>query len=128
MDAVEIMKEYGRMCSAEGEYGCGGCELSDEFNGAGERCDIFIKKHPLKAVEIVKKWAAEHPVKTRQSEFLEMFPNAPLNPMNDMTIGIDPCDVDAKYKPHKGCDETLCSDCQSDCQREYWHEEVKDDK
>ena len=84
-------------------------------------CQKIESFYPEKAVEIVEKWAAEHPKKTRQSEFLKMFPRAPLNPMNDMTIGTDPCDVDAKYKPHKGCDETLCSDCQ----REYWLAEVK---
>lgn len=114
MDAVEIMKEYGRMCSAEGEYGCGGCELSDEFNGAGEWCGIFIKKHPQKAVEIVKKWAAEHPVKTRQSEFLKMYPNA-------TPFHIDPCNVDADMAIDSKCRRKSCIECRE----EYWNQEVE---
>ena len=117
MDAVEIMRTYSRMCDVESTKGCIYCGLSYSANGTGEPCKKFIGNSPEKAIGVIEKWSAEHPVKTRQSEFLKMFPRAPLNPMNDMTIGIDPCDVDAKYKPHKGCDETLCSDCQ----REYWN-------
>lgn len=119
MDAVEYLKEKVRMCI---EHRCGNCPLGK----AGDEqyyssCRAWEEEHPEEAVEVVKKWSAEHPVKTRQSEFLKMFPNAPLNPMNDMTIGIDPCEADAKYEPHAGCDEISCSDCQ----REYWSEEVE---
>lgn len=125
MDAVKYLKEAKRMCDVIGD--CRKCPINGLVNGlvAVIPCklveDNLELANPEKAVEIVEKWAAEHPKETRQSEFLKMFPRAPLNPMNDMTIGIDPCDVDAKYKPHKGCDETLCSDCQ----REYWLAEVK---
>lgn len=118
MDAVEYLNEKVRMCI---EHRCGNCPLGK----AGDEqyyssCRAFEEEHPEEAVAIVEKWETERSKKTRQNEFLNMFPNAPLNPMNDMTISISPCEVDAKYEPHKGCDETLCSDCQ----REYWHEEV----
>lgn len=120
MDAVEYLKAWTRMCYKHNPY-CKECPIGKEVHRRSSSCRTFENDNPEEAVEIVEKWAAEHPKKTRQSEFLKMFPRAPLNPMNDMTIGIDPCDVDAKYKPHKGCDETLCSDCQ----REYWLAEVK---
>ena len=121
MDAVEIMKEYGRMCSAEREYGCGGCELINEFNGAGEQCNIFIKKHPQKAVAIVEKWSAEHPKKTRQSEFLKMFPRVRTD--DDGVIYIHPCDVDTSYKNENGCGNISCRDCKE----KYWLAEVDND-
>ena len=64
MDAVEIMKAFGQMCSIEGEYGCSGCALSYEFNGTGETCGKFIGKNPKKAVEIIKRWVADGQYKT----------------------------------------------------------------
>lgn len=120
MDAVEYLIEK-RRATGNCNGACSQCIISSYKNGIGCSCNDLELRYPEKAVEIVEKWAAEHPIKTRQSEFLKMFPNAPLNPMNDMTISMSPCEVDAKYKPHKGCDETLCSDCQ----REYWSEEVE---
>lgn len=63
-----------------------------------------------------EKWAAEHPVKTRQDEFLKMFPNAG---MEDGIIKIDPCKVDTRNISHNGmvCDKyDLCADCR----RDYW--------
>lgn len=124
MDAVEYLKEKTRMtCSNKGgscNIDCYDCPLGSKNNG-DMLCTVLEAVQPEKAIAIVKKWAAEHPVKTRQSEFLKMFPNATLNSMNNMTIGISPCKVDTKYEPHAGCDEMLCSDCQ----REYWHKEVE---
>lgn len=122
MDAVEIMKEYGRMCDAEGEYGCSNCKMSNEFNGTGEQCDVFIKKYPQKAVEIVEKWAVEHPVKTRQSKFLKMFPNAMYS--DSSTLMIKPCELDqTELQNGRRCDD-YSGKCQS-CRKEYWNEEVE---
>lgn len=117
MDAVEYLKKKARMCDSLKK--CGDCPLNKINNTDNINC--FDRHCEEEAVAIVEKWSAEHPVKTRQSEFLKMFPNATLNPMNNMTIGISPCKVDTKYEPHAGCDEMLCSDCQ----REYWHKEVE---
>lgn len=41
-----------------------------------EKCGIFESEHPIEATNIVRKWAEEHPRKTRKDVFLEKFPNA----------------------------------------------------
>lgn len=55
------------------------------------------------------------PVKTRQSEFLRMFPNARLY---SGVVSVAPCEVD----------DTLsfrCNiDCSLKCRRDYWLQEV----
>lgn len=121
MNVIEIMREFGKMCSIESEHGCSGCGLSCEFNGTGETCEKFMVENPEKTVEIVEKWVAEHPKKTRQSEFLKMFPNAQLDDDGMFNFSLNPCDIDPEYAD-KVCDQY--SDCQ-DCQREYWSEEVE---
>lgn len=113
-DAVEIIQAYARMCIKE--MRCTGCGLSCENNGTGKACEIFMKENPEKAVEIVEKWAAEHPKKTRQSEFLKMFPNARIR--GDV-LEIRPCDTD---------DNIECTDRDErcyECYRKYWLAEVK---
>jgi hypothetical protein len=61
----------------------------------------------------VEQWAKDHPAKTRQSEFLKLFPNAAINE-DDGALNIRPCHVDDDIEcgiARKSCD---------DCRREYW--------
>ena len=118
MDAVEIMRTYSRMCDVEGTKGCVYCGLSYSANGTGEPCKEFIKNSPEKAVDVIKKWSVEHPIKTRQSEFLKMFPNASIA---GGVPELNPCHVDNKFSPQKGCGNSSCADCR----KEYWSEEVE---
>lgn len=118
MDAVEFLKEKNRMCR---EYGglpedCFICPIG---NGRGE-CQAGILENQKVTeeilVQIVEKWAKEHPKKTRQSEFLKMFPNAK---MMGGVLGIRPCDVDS---------EVECPDREERCTRcyeKYWLAEVE---
>lgn len=114
MNVIEIMREFGKMCSIESEHGCSGCGLSCEFNGTGETCEKFMAENPEKAVEIVEKWVAEHPKKTRQSEFLKKFPNA-------TPFHIDPCNVDTDMAIDSKCRRKSCIKCRE----EYWNAEVE---
>lgn len=120
MDAVKYLKEKARLtknCTLD----CGDCWLSHVNNDKGFTCRVYEMEFPKEAVATIEKWAAEHPVKTRQDEFLKMFPNAG---MEDGIIKIDPCKVDTKNIPHNGmvCDKyDLCADCR----RDYWLAEVE---
>ena len=115
MDAVEFLKTLCRMCNCE----CCNCEFKKRLS-AFETCTAWRKTHPDEAVAIVEKWAKEHPVKTRQSVFLEQFPNAPIY-TNTHNVALDPCLVDTALRGHcptgRGCDI---------CRREFWLAEVKD--
>jgi hypothetical protein len=71
-----------------------------------------------KTVSKVEQWAKDHPVKTRQSEFLKLFPNAAIDE-DDGILCIKPCAIDESIgcTNGKGCD---------DCYRKYWKEEVSE--
>ena len=117
MDAVKFLKEKNRMCKKVNDRFI--CSLGNEDG----RCQIgSIVNQRLteeQLVENVKKWAAEHPVKTRQSEFLKMFPNAK---MRDGAIIITPCEINIINTESKMCKNS--SGC-NECRLNYWLEEIE---
>ena len=118
MDAVEFFKTVKRLCKNQGCDGCPVCKnntcmvmLMARMNGASdESIEETISK--------VEQWAKDHPVKTRQSEFLKLFPNAAIGE-DDGILCIKPCTIDESIgcTNGKGCD---------DCYRKYWLAEVTD--
>ena len=113
MDAVDYLKKSRRMCKSSG--GCDTCVAYID----GECCIDFGAKsgNEKETVAIVEQWAKDHPGKTRQSEFLKMFPNAPKS---GRVLDICPKDLDIEYMPPKRCENISCSACKTD----YWNEEV----
>ena len=117
MDALEFLKERNRLC---GSYrGCVGCPF-----GAAE-CVVrdMTSEHTCKRiVAIVEQWSKEHPRKTRQSVFLEQFPEAKID-VNGV-VGLCPTYISAAHRDSdRGCNhpERLCKDCR----REFWMQEVE---
>ena len=116
MDAVKYLKEAKRMCDTVGD--CRECPLNSSNTVIPCKLvrDNWELTNPEKIVAIVEKWAAEHPKKTRQSEFLKMFPNARIR--GDV-LEIRPYDTD---------DNIECTDRDErcyECYRKYWLAEVK---
>lgn len=104
--------DYARMCKSYDR--CKNCPLG--FKNAA--CGEAMWNNPDKANEIILKWCEEHPIKTRQSEFLEMFPKAVTN--GNGRISICPKNID---KTHE-C-ELKPNEC-ANCMDEYWSAEVKE--
>lgn len=101
MDAVKFIQEFDRM---------NGGIFKSQFNGMPVE----------KAVKVVEEWSAAHPRKTRQSVFLEQWPNAEFDCQG--VIAIDPCDVDKTMHGKDGdCYNGNCDDCR----REFWLQEVE---
>lgn len=114
MDAVEYLKTLCRMCHCE----CLKCEFGKARSGF-ETCPVWQRTHPEEAVKIAEKWAKEHPIKTRQSEFLKQWPEAEV----DDTYGcltLTPCKFYPKMR--KECVGKKCDDCR----REFWLAEVEE--
>lgn len=109
MDAVEFYKAFKRMCD---KTDCKDCLLD-------QKCRPSANVEPEEVVELVEEWAKEHPVKTRQSEFLKMFPNAKT--MGGV-IAICPNAIDSTYRNMEYCDHSFCEECG----KKYWNEEVND--
>lgn len=77
---------------------------------------------PVIAVKIVEEWSAAHPRKTRQSVFLEQYPEAVLDERG--VVWICPRYFSASYRDS----EMLCSHPErvcADCMREFWMQEVE---
>lgn len=118
MEALEFLKERKRMCRFFGES-CKGCPLE------GTKCvvsRIVPDEDYKRIIATVEQWSKEHPRKTRQSVFLEQFPNARLD--TNGIIDIPPCQVDQKQHPSNGKDCCKFQSC-GDCRREFWMQEVE---
>ena len=79
MDAVKFTRAAMRMCNAYYSK-CWSCPAGDDTS-----CKLDSSYSAISAEEkvtIVEQWAAEHPAKTRQSVFLEQYPEARLSCSN----------------------------------------------
>lgn len=109
MDAVEFIREWQRMCNAH-NVACTGCPME------GELCTRYRSVDAERLAEAVEAWSAAHPRKTRQSVFLEQWPNAKV--FVDGVLGFCPLELNR-------CRSTdIEMHCQS-CRREFWMQEVE---
>lgn len=113
MDAVKFIEERNRMCDFyKGK--CTGCPL------VGKPCNGFRNLDVENTVAEVEAWSAAHPRKTRQSVFLEQYPEARLDGRDVLRI----CPAEAygnKVCPKNGENvRMLCCNCR----REFWMQEV----
>nr|DAG60599.1 MAG TPA: hypothetical protein [Caudoviricetes sp.] len=113
MKLHEFQKESNRLCKAYRVIGCEKCPLHKchcaTYKGLTDFAYVY---------DAVSAWSDSHPIKTSQSEFLKLFPNAVIDE-DDGILGIKPCYIDESIgcTDEKGCD---------DCRREYWLAEVTD--
>ncbi len=108
MDAVECMKAVTRMLKS----GTIDCAIQKYISAQ--------KKNDYEGmVEAAEQWATEHPIKTRQSEFLKLFPYARVKKANGLPI-VSPCDLDVKL-----ADKCKGIPCQ-ECWKKFWLAEVEE--
>lgn len=113
MEALEFLKEHKRMCNSYGH--CKGCPLERGFCNFGSNTPDEVCERIIAAVE---HWSKGHPRKTRQSVFLEQWPNCMMD--NYGVVGLCPRNVDKNYI----CDLNRSAGC-PDCRREFWMQEVE---
>lgn len=118
MTAVEYFRTKNRMTNGCGVGECKICPLCCKSEELHIGCDELEFIFPEKAVDIVQKWAEQHPAKTRQSEFLKIYPNAA---MNDGAIKICPLDLNVNFNCRATSERISCNTCRKD----YWLKEVK---
>lgn len=100
MDAIEFLEEKDRMCRFYGT--CSKCPC---FHKSGIAVNCILANglslaENKEQVAIVEKWSAAHPRKTRQSVFLEQYPNVRLV---DGVVDIAPCQMEPKKLFHRCC-------------------------
>ena len=125
MDAVEFLKESKRYCkwckntTQDGKKRlCDACYF--------EKLNNIFNLHSMaycKFVEIVEQWAKEHPVKTRQDEFFNQWPDAEIG--YDGLPTVAPCQLNIELlqcESQKDCEERgACDKCRCD----FWLKEVE---
>lgn len=115
MDAMKFLKEKERMCKTCGS--CFSCPawLNNKCSVNNVRSDIT----PEQQINIVKTWVEQHPCKTRQSIFLEQWPNAQCI---DGILVLCPGWIDTCFScPIYGNNNVDCATCR----HEFWMQEVK---
>ena len=106
---LDSLGRIGGICGS-GE-GCDICPLSFNRNGWATVCYNFEIEHPIEATEIVRKWAEEHPRKTRKDILHEAFPKATIDKNCVRKLGL--------------CSDDDCKNIGGDCFK-CWNMEVEE--
>lgn len=111
MDAVEFLDKVDRLSKR------GSTEEKMRYN------DYRTAGDNTWAVKFVERWAADHPIKTRQSEFLKHYPEAEL--AQDGILMICPTSISAAYREKDGSCDSRSDSC-TECRRKFWLAEVEE--
>ena len=105
MDAVEFIKQVRRMGKQKGEAIC-----------------FKLDEKDTEIVDQVEKWAKEHPVKTRQDEFFNQWPDAEIG--YDGLPTVAPCQLNIELlqcESQEDCENRGVCD---KCRRDFWLKEI----
>ena len=116
MDAIEFLKERNRMCKSN--VSCYGCPAHDLRSSNSCKFAMENWLSPEQQIQIVEEWFAAHPLKTRQSVFMEQWPDVYLD--GNRVISVSPCTVSKEYRD-MDCDLMDCAECR----KEFWLKEVE---
>lgn len=121
MDAVEFCKTVNRLCENQA---CKECPVYED-----ECCMVGFGDNSIRNIEEtvskVEQWAKDHPAKTRQSEFLKMFPDANMS-------HIEECFCVRHFDNAKICEHSVpglsvpTGEMCKKCRYKFWNEEVLD--
>lgn len=114
MDAVKFIEERTRMCESFGDR-CTGCPASNGGCAVGQESTLDA----MAQIAIVEEWSAAHPRKTRQSVFLEHWPNAKVSV--DGVLVFCPQELDGHYTCQSTGAEMRCQSCRL----KFWMQEVE---
>lgn len=117
MDALELLKERRRMCNYYSH--CEGCPL-ERVSCAFEQTDSDDDFE--RVITAVEQWSKEHPRKTRQSVFLEQYPEAQTD--IDNVLCVCPAVIASSYRGDGNRCSRINSRC-PDCRYEFWSQEVE---
>lgn len=115
MDALEFLKERKRMCDSYTD--CKGCPFDDS------KCviDSTLSDDDCERIAAtVEQWSKDHPRKTRQSVFLEQWPETEIDTFGYLMVCPKRISADCRIR-YGNCSNRLCSDCR----REFWMQEVE---
>ncbi len=118
MDAVKFVKERERLCKMYDV--CGSCPACRASGG----CIFSVTNGatPEEQSEFMEAWSAAHPRKTRQSVFLEQWPDTQLDKKGNVIICPKQlCRGEEFNKLIAACRGTNCYECR----RKFWGKVVQ---
>ena len=120
MDAVEFFKTVNRLCENQSCRECPVCKEGVCMVMNMVRIDGGLVESIEETVSKVEQWAKGHPVKTRQSELLKLFPNTKID---SGVIIFCPRNFLPEVEKNEYCKgDKSCRECRKD----YWFTEVTD--
>lgn len=123
MDAKKFLEEARKMCKAQDT--CVDCPIKYSGDAClfyGNLPENWTQEEIERVAQIVEQWSEEHPRKTRLADFLEKYPNAPLNSIG--TPRLTPWNLGY-------CGDMYCSTCKKAKGKPLawcWEQEVQDDE
>ncbi len=116
MDAVKFLEERNRMCKSYGS--CFTCPAHIDYTSC--KFGVISGGEAIEQIKLVEKWSAAHPLRTRQSVFLEHYPNADL--YEDGVLKVCPNVVEgSSYENTRNCGRIPCEVCR----KNYWMKAVE---
>lgn len=117
MDAIKFIEEKERMCQT-----CGSCKLCPAWSDDG--CIVSMRSGfaPEQQINTVKVWAEQHPVKTRQSVFMEQYPEAMVDANG--VLDVCPAPIFRSQRLNDGGCRDFRKEC-TVCRSEFWLQEVE---
>ena len=109
MDAVEFLDKVDRLSKR------GSTEEKMRYN------DYRTAGDNTWAVKFVEQWDAARNIKTRQSVFLEQYPETEIDKYGCLRLCPELVSADYRNR-HRDCINRVCIDCR----REFWMQEVED--
>lgn len=106
MDAIEFVKQLRRMDA--------------NANASANRKYSVFMDSPEDVVAEVEEWAKKNPVKTRQSVFLEQYPETEIDKYGCLRLCPELFSADYRNR-HGDCINRVCIDCR----REFWGQEAE---
>ncbi len=119
MDALKFLEERKRMCESFGSE-CTECPANNSIYIC--RLGVVMGAEAVEQVKLVEEWSAAHPCKTRQSVFLEQWPEAEIDVNGVMQLC--PMPISAAHRDVNGECKNPAKLCK-DCRREFWMQEVE---
>lgn len=106
MDAVKFVEERRRMFTV---------------TGASPKYSLFnLSNRAEDVVKEVEAWSAAHPRRTRQSVFLEQYPEGEIDSSGCLMLCTKRISTDCRNR-YGNCTKRLCADCR----KEFWGQEVE---
>lgn len=122
MDAIKFIKERDRMCKSYYDAEKGRC--SDGCPAHDVQCSDLddLSTDAEELVTLVEEWSVAHQRKTRQSVFLEQYPEAQI--ATNGVLDVCPAPIFYSHRRDGGGCINFHKKC-VDCRREFWMQEVE---